>query len=154
MRIIPIRAGISLSRLKELKIYYPSIKVVRNQVAGENARMIFLEIPDRRPNRSTRTSSFNDPFRITIHFTGSQDTVPTAYVINGKEKSSGPSGNVIYRGGSNLHGYDYSQRKIPGTNIDGYWICHGNFDLPYRLQKDPVKRLLAFINHISSLLNA
>jgi len=151
VRIIPSRAGIPLSRLKELKIYYPTIKVVRNQIAGKNAQMIFLEIPDR---RHARKPPLNDPFRITIHFTGSQDTVPTAYVINGNRKSSGSSGHVIYRGGSKLHGYDYSERKIPGTNIDGYWICHGNFDLPYRLQKDPVKRLLAFINHISSLLNA
>ena len=143
---MPGRVGIPLSRLKELRIYYPTIKAVRNQTEGGHARMVYLEISDRKP-RFRRNS-----FRITIHFTGSMDTVPTAYVINGRKKGHA---SVIYRGGRKIHDYDYSMRKIPGTNIDGYWICHGDFDLPYRLQpKDPVKRLLAFINHISSLLNA
>ncbi len=143
---MPGRVGFPLPRLKELRVYYPTIKAVRNQTEGGHARMVYLEISDRKPISGRKS------FRITIHFTGSMNTVPTAYVINGREKGHA---SVIHRGGSKLHDYDYSMRKIPGTNIDGYWICHGDFDLPYRLQpKDPVKRLLAFINHISSLLNA
>tara|TARA_B100000965_G_scaffold388994_1_gene394153 strand:- start:102 stop:398 length:297 start_codon:yes stop_codon:yes gene_type:complete len=89
-------------------------------------------------------------YKVSIHFNGTLDTVPTAYVINGDRVSH----RLLHRGGSRLHTYDHSQRKIPGTNIDAWWVCHGDFDIPYRLQpRDPVKRLLAYINHLSNLLN-
>ena len=56
--------------------------------------MIYLEIDDKR----SRTKS--GVFRISIHFNGSKDTVPTAYVINGGEVNGS---SVIHRGGNKLH---------------------------------------------------
>ena len=136
------RLGMPLSRVNELKIFYPTVKVVRSHTQGGYARMIYLEIPD---------VARREPFRISIHYTGTPDIVPTAYVINGKEK-----GHVrfIHGAGRKLHDYDRSLPKIPGTNIDGYWICHGYSDIIYRnLSNDPVKRLMAFINQLTYLLN-
>ena len=139
-------SGIPISRLGEMKVDFPKMRPVRSHTFGGKSQMIYLEIDDKR----SRTKS--GVFKISIHFNGSKDTVPTAYVINGGEVSGS---SVIHRGGNKLHSYDHSMRIIPGTNIQAWWICHGNFDVPYRLQgEDPVKRLLSFINHISNLLNA
>ena len=107
--------------------------------------MVYLEIADLRSRTKLGV------FKVSIHFNGTIDTVPTAYLINGGEVSNS---SVVHRGGNDLHSFDHSQRKVPGTNIDAWWVCHGNFDIPYKLQpRDPVKRLLAFINHLSFLLN-
>jgi len=128
-------SGLPISRLGEMKVDYPKISTVRSHTTGGRSKMVYLEIGE---------------YKVSIHFNGTLDTVPTAYVINGDRVSH----RLLHRGGSRLHTYDHSQRKIPGTNIDAWWVCHGDFDIPYRLQpRDPVKRLLAYINHLSNLLN-
>ena len=137
-------SGFPVSRLGEMKVDFPKIATVRSHTAGGRSKMVYLEIAD----HSSRTKE--GVYKVSIHFNGTIDTVPTAYLINGGEVSS----QFVHRGGNELHSYDHSLRKVPGTNIDGWWVCHGNFDVPYKLQpRDPVKRLLAFINHISFLLN-
>ena len=137
-------SGFPVSRLGEMKVDYPKIMTVRSHTAGGRSKMVYLEIAD------FRSRTKQGVYKLSIHFNGTIDTVPTAYLINGGEVSS----KFVYRGGNGLHSYDHSLRKIPGTNIDGWWICHGNFDIPYKIQpSDPVKRLLAFINHLSNLLN-
>tara|TARA_B100000131_G_scaffold228757_1_gene220514 strand:+ start:151 stop:579 length:429 start_codon:yes stop_codon:yes gene_type:complete len=137
-------SGFPVSRLGEMKVDYPKISTVRSHTAGGRSKMVYLEIAD------LRSRTKNGVYEVTIHFNGTIDTVPTAYLINGAEVSS----SFVHRGGFSLHSYDHSLSKVPGTDIDGWWICHGNFDVPYKIQpRDPVKRLLAFINHISFLLN-
>ena len=82
-------SGFPVSRLGEMKVDYPKISTVRSHTAGGRSKMVYLEIAD------LRSRTKNGVYEVTIHFNGTIDTVPTAYLINGAEVSS----SFVHRGG-------------------------------------------------------
>ena len=59
------------------------------------------------------------------------------------------------RGGSSGAHYDQSQRTLPGTNKQAWWVCHGSFKNQYdKLERDVIVRIGAYLNHIISVLNS
>ena len=61
----------------------------------------------------------------------------------------------ITAGGSTGARYDFSSKKLPGTNKDAWWVCNGNYGPIYMsLTNDVVNRISGFINHIISVLNS
>jgi len=136
--------GFPMSRLGELRVDYPSLKVVRGHVSNGYARMLVVSLPDSRG----RTTS--GEYRVVID-ANDLDRVPISYILNIEDVRQFSS---IIRGGQKSHTYDHSLATIPGTNKEAWWICHGDFSAVYSLlEDDPVARMGGFLNQIISLLN-
>ena len=89
--------------------------------------------------------------RVAIDVMNGLDQVPVAYVLNIEDVQQR---RFIIAGGTSGARYDQSQRTIPGTAKQAWWICHGNFSSVYSvLDSDPVVRIGGYLNHIISLLN-
>jgi len=139
--------GVPLNRIGELKNDYPTFLPLNDKIVENNAKMALVVLPDLKGK--TKSSIF----RCLLHFEGNNDTPPTPYILDwdkeGKIKSP-----YIHGGGSHLHNYDTSKRTIPGTNKAGFWVCYGSFKNIYEmLDKDPIVRINAFLNHLINLLN-
>ena len=140
------QSGVPVNRLAELRVDYPSLKVVREHVSNGYARMLVVSLPDSR-GRTT-----GGEYRVVID-ARDLDRVPASYVLNIEEVRQKRA--PIVRGGHKTHTYDHSIATIPGTDKEAWWICHGEFGAVYSaLGDDPVTRMGGFLNHIISLLNS
>ena len=139
-----LQDGFPLNRISQLRVDYPSLKVVREHVSNGYARMLVVSLPD------VHGRTTGGEWKILID-ANDLDQVPISYVLNVENVRK--FGNII-RGGTKSHTYDHSFATIPGTNKEAWWICHGNFSSVYSvLDTDPVVRIGGYLNHIISLLN-
>jgi len=139
-------SGLPIDRLSELRTDYPSLQVVRQHVSNEDTQMIVVNLPD----NHNRTKNGN--FRVAIHITDPYNQVPVTYVLNHEELNSR---RYIMPGGTSGAHYDQSQRTLPGTNKQAWWVCHGSFKNQYdKLERDVIVRIGAYLNHIISVLNS
>ena len=139
-----LQSGFPVNRLAELRVDYPSLKVVREHVSNGYARMLVVSLPDSR-GRTT-----HGEYKVAID-ANDLDRVPVSYLLN-REDVQGCK--YLIAGGTSGAHYDQSQRTIPGTDKKAWWICHGDFSAVYSvLDADPVVRMGGFLNHIISLLN-
>ena len=139
-----LQGGFPVNRLGELRVDYPSLKVVREHLSNGYARMLVVSLPDIRGKTAV------GEWKILID-ASDLDRVPISYVLNVENVQK--FDNII-RGGKKSHTYDHSFATIPGTNKEAWWICHGNFSSVYSvLDTDPVVRIGGYLNHIISLLN-
>ena len=139
-----LQGGFPLNRISQLRVDYPSLKVVREHVSNGYARMLVVSLPD------VRGRTTDGEWKILID-ANDLDQVPISYVLNVENVRT--FRNII-RGGQKAHTYDHSFATIPGTNKEAWWICHGNFSSVYSvLDTDPVVRIGGYLNHIISLLN-
>ncbi|MBI79571.1 MAG: hypothetical protein CMQ51_04020 [Gammaproteobacteria bacterium] len=140
--------GIPLDRVADLKNNYPSFLPLIDKIVDNVVKLGIVFLPDKKG----KTKSSN--FRCLLHFDGDANTPPTPYILDWDTERKNGSNAYIHGGGSRLHNYDTSKNKIPGTNKPGFWVCYGNFGSIYRmLDKDPIVRINAFLNHLISLLN-
>ena len=138
------QSGVPVNRLAELRVDYPSLKVVREHVSNGYARMLVISLPDSR-GRTT-----HGEYKIVVD-AGDLNQVTVSYLLNREDVQRC---RYLREGGHSLAHYDQSQATIPGTDKKAWWICHGNFGSVYsNLEADPVVRIGAFLNHIISLLN-
>tara|TARA_B100001079_G_C16158635_1_gene403172 strand:+ start:226 stop:654 length:429 start_codon:yes stop_codon:yes gene_type:complete len=139
-----LQSGFPINRLAELRIDYPSLKVIREHVSNGHARMLVVSLPESR-GRTT-----HGEYKIAID-ANDLGQVPVSYILNIEDVRQF---RYIVRGGQKAHTYDHSLATIPGTDKEAWWVCHGNFSAVYSvLEDDPVARMGAFLNHIISLLN-
>ncbi|SUZ98806.1 uncharacterized protein METZ01_LOCUS51660 [marine metagenome] len=140
-----LQSGFPLNRLPQLRVDYPSLKVVREHVSNGCARMLVVSLPDSH-GRTT-----HGEYKVVIDVTNGLGQVPVSYVLNTEDVRQF---RYIVRGGQKHHAYDHSLATIPGTDKEAWWICHGDFSAVYSvLEDDPVARMGGFLNHIISLLN-
>lgn len=140
-----LQGGFPLNRISELRVDYPSLKVVREHVSNGCTRMLVVSLPDNRK----RTA--HGVYKVAIDVMNGLDQVPVSYVLNIEDVQQR---RFIIAGGTSGARYDQSQRTIPGTAKQAWWICHGNFSSVYSvLDSDPVVRIGGYLNHIISLLN-
>ena len=97
------RLGMPLSRVKERR-YSIHYQGCQESHQGDYARMIW------------KSTSLGRPFRISI-LHGNLGHCADCHVINGKEK-----GHVRFIQQEKTPRLRPKSPKIPGTNIDGYWI--------------------------------
>ena len=139
--------GFPISRLGELRVDYPTLKVVRGHVSNGYARMLVVSLPD------SRGCTAQGEYKVAIDV-NDLGRVPVSYILNIEAVRQTVSRAPIIRGGHKAHAYDHSLATIPGTDKEAWWICHGDFGAVYSaLGDDPVTRMGGFLNHIISLLN-
>lgn len=139
-----LQGGFPLNRISQLRVDYPSLKVVREHVSNSSARMLVVILPD------SHGRTIHGEYRVLID-ANDLDQVPVSYVLNIEDVRQFRN---IVRGGQKAHTYDHSLATIPGTSKEAWWICHGNFSTVYSvLDADPVVRIGGYLNHIISLLN-
>ena len=140
-----LQSGFPLNRLPQLRVDYPSLKVVREHASNGCARMLVVSLPD------SRGRTAHGEYKVVIDVTNGLGQVPVSYVLNTEDVRQF---RCIVRGGQKHHAYDHSLATIPGTDKEAWWICHGDFNAVYSvLEDDPVARMGGFLNHIISLLN-
>ena len=139
--------GVPLNRVSELRYDFPTFMPLNDRIVGNKAKMAIVVLPD---NTGKTKSSL---FRCLLHFQGNEDTPPTPYILDWdkERKNNSP---YIHGAGASLHDYDKSKKTIPGTDKLGFWVCYGNYGHIYSmLEKDPIVRINAFLNHLINLLN-
>ena len=140
------RNHLTMNRILELRVDFPSLLPVHEMVHNGQVQMFTLKVPEQKG----RTK--NGFFHLAIHCPNPANQLPAAYVLNMDDVQNS---RYITQGGSTGAHYDHSQKKLPGTNKNAWWVCNGNYGPTYMaLSNDIVSRLSGFINHIISVLNS
>ena len=137
---------LSMNRILELRVDFPSLLPVHEMIHNGQVDMFTLKVPEQKGYTK------NGFFHLAIHCPNPANQLPAAYVLNMDDVQGS---RYITRGGSTGAKYDFSSKKLPGTNKDAWWVCNGNYGPTYMaISNDIVSRLSGFINHIISVLNS
>jgi len=140
------KGHLSMPRMLELRVDFPSLLPVHEMIHNGQVQMFTLKVPEQK--QRTKKGFFH----LAIHCPDPSNQMPAAYVLNMDDVVKN---GYITQGGSTGAHYDYSSKKLPGTNKDAWWVCNGNYGPTYMaLSTDIVSRLSGFINHIISVLNS
>ena len=138
--------GLTVDNIAALKIDFPTLLPVRNMIHNGQVEMFTLRVPAK---VGQTKGGF---FHLAIHCPNPENQMPAAYVLN---RDDVIRSSYIHRGGTTRASYDFSSKKLPGTNKDAWWVCNGNYGTIYMaLTNNIANRISGFINHIISLLNS
>ncbi len=137
---------LTLDGIRVLSIDFPTILPVHEMILNNSVQMFSVRVPD----KSNRTK--NGFYQLAIHCPDPANQMPSAYVLN---RDDVLKSRYITQGGTTGANYDYSTKKLPGTNRDAWWVCNGNFEPTYTaISKNIVAQISGFLNHIISVLNS
>ena len=139
-------SGLTISNIRDLAIDFPTILPVHDLIQNGQVQMFTIKVP------ASQGRTKNGFFHLAIHCPNPENQLPAAYVLN---RDDVLKSRYITAGGSTGARYDFSSKKLPGTNKDAWWVCNGNYGPIYMsLTNDVVNRISGFINHIISVLNS
>jgi len=137
---------LTMAGIQNLVLDFPTLLPVHDMIVNEKVEMFSLTVPDR---LGATRSGF---FRLAIHCPNPMNQMPSAYVLNHQDIQRG---RYIIAGGTTGAQYDYSKKKLPGSNKPAHWVCNGNYEPTYKaVSTDIVTRISGFLNHIISVLNS
>ena len=96
-----------MAGIQNLVLDFPTLLPVHDMIVNEKVEMFSLTVPDR---LGATRSGF---FRLAIHCPNPMNQMPSAYVLNHQDIQRG---RYIIAGGTTGAQYDYSKKKLPGTN--------------------------------------